>query len=239
MQIDKVQYMSNSLYTNKSSKRQIAFKSNEAQEAMQRALRQTAIAQMQMKYNNLDELLNYDIHDTGCHNMAQFTLNFACSIENDSEHSLDEFFKSELEAAALRKKLSPTCQKNSIEMRAEIQKQPVFKDPALALISAKDMKEFIPQEGILDSEEIKSTINAAKKAYIDVVKNADKTKFNEYEKTLIETLTSMIEKSTGLDFGKEYEQILKSLLDSIKSRKQDIELNIHKQKLINPIKIIK
>lgn len=239
MQIDKVQYISNSIYANKFSKRQIAFKSNEAQEAMQRALRQAAIEQMRQKYQNLDELLNYEIHDTGCHNMAQFTLNFACSIENDSEHSLDEFFKSELEAAALRKKLSPACQKNSIEMRAEIQKQPVFKDPALALISAKEMKEFIPEEGMLDSKEIKSTIDAAKKAYIDAIKNADKTKFSEYEKTLIGTLTSMIETSTGIDFGKEYDQILKSLLDSIKSRKQDIELAIHKQKLINPIKIIK
>ena len=137
------------------------------------------------------------------------------------------------------KKLSPACQKNSIEMRAEIQKQPVFKDPALALISAKEMKEFIPEEEMLDSEYIKSTINAAKKVYIDAIKNADKTKFSEYEKTLIGTLTSMIETSTGLDFGKEYDQILKSLLDSIKSRKQDIELAIHKQKLINQIKIIK
>ena len=239
MQIDKVQFINNRIYTNKFPKSQIAFKSNEAQERMQRALRQASIEQMRQKYQNLDELLNYEIHDTGCHNMAQFTLNFACSIENDSEHSLDEFFKSELEAAELRKKLSPACQKNSIEMRAEIQKQPVFKDPALALISAKEMKEFIPEEEMLDSEYIKSTINATKKVYIDAIKNADKTKFSEYEKTLIGTLTSMIETSTGLDFGKEYDQILKSLLDSIKSRKQDIELAIHKQKLINQIKIIK
>ena len=240
MQINKVQYMTNNINnTIMYPKRQIAFKSNEAQEAMQRALRQTAIKQMQQKYQNLDELLNYEIHDTGCHNMAQFTLNFACSIENDSEHSLDEFFKSELEAVALRKNLSPKCQKNSIEMRAEIQKQPVFKDPALALISAKEMKEFIPQEGMLDSEEMKLTVNAAKKAYVNAVKNADKTKFSEYERTLIGTLTSMIENSTGLDFGKEYDQILKSLLDSIKSRKQDIELAINKQKIINSIKIIK
>ena len=97
------------------------------------------------------------------------------------------------------------------------------------------MKEFVPQEGMLDSEEMKSTVNAAKKAYVDAVKNADKAKFSEYEKTLIGTLTSMIENSTGLDFGKEYDQILKSLLDSIKSRKQDIELAIHKQKIINPL----
>ena len=240
MQINKIQYMTNNINnTMMFPKKQITFKSNEAQEDMQRALRQAAIAQMQKKYENLDELLNYEIHDTGCHNMAQFTLNFACSIENDSEHSLDEFFKSELEAASLRKKLSPQCQKNSIEMRAKIQKQPVFKDPALALISAKEMKEFIPQEGVLDSEEMKSTVSAAKRAYVDAVKNADKAKFSEYEKTLIGTLTSIIENSTGLDFGKEYDQILKSLLDSIKSRKQEIELSVLKQKLINPIKIIK
>ena len=93
MQIDKVQFINNRIYTNKFPKSQIAFKSNEAQERMQRALRQASIEQMRQKYQNLDELLNYEIHDTGCHNMAQFTLNFACSIENDSEHSLDEFFK--------------------------------------------------------------------------------------------------------------------------------------------------
>lgn len=240
MQINKIQYTTNSINNIMMfPKKQITFKSNEAQEAMQRALRQTAIAQMQQKYQNLDELLNYEIHDTGCHNMAQFTLNFACSIENDSEHSLEEFFKSELEAAELRKKLSPECQKKSIEMRAEIQKQPVFKDPTLALISAKEMKEFIPPEGMLDSEEMKLTVNAAKKAYVYAIKVADKTKFSEYEKTLIGTLTSMIENAKGLDFSKEYDQILKSLLDSIKSRKQDIELAIHKQKIINPIKLIK
>ena len=239
MQINKIQYMTNSMNTNIYPKKQIAFKSNLVQEAMLMALKQASIAQMQKKYENLDELLNYEIHDTGCHNMAQFTLNFACSIENESEHSLDEFFKSELEAAALRKKLSPKCQKNSLEMRAEIQKQPVFKDPALALISAKEMKEFVPNEGMLDSKEMKSTIDAAKKAYVDAVKAADKTKFSDYEKTLIGTLTSMIENSTGLDFGQEYDQILKSLLDSIKSRKQEIERSVLKQKLINPLKIIK
>ena len=144
-----------------------------------------------------------------------------------------------IEAASLRKRLSPECQKNSIEMRAEIQRQPVFKDPALALISAKDMKDFVPQSDVLDSDEIKVTIKAAKKAYVDAIKAADKTKFSEYERTLIGTLTSMIEHATGLDFGKEYDQILKSLLDSIKSRKQEIELSVLKQKLINPIKIIK
>ena len=239
MQIDKIQYLNSNLNTYRYNNKSLSFKSNLSQEAMQRALRQAAITQMEEKYKNLDELLNYEIHDRGCHSMAQFTLNFACAIENDSEHSLDEFFKSELEAASLRKRLSPECQKNSIEMRAEIQRQPVFKDPALALISAKDMKDFVPQSDVLDSDEIKVTIKAAKKAYVDAIKAADKTKFSEYERTLIGTLTSMIEHATGLDFGKEYDQILKSLLDSIKSRKQEIELSVLKQKLINPIKIIK
>ena len=80
---------------------------------------------------------------------------------------------------------------------------------------------------------------AGKRRYGSNLDLTDKTKFSEYERTLIGTLNSIIENSTGLDFGKEYDQILKSLLDSIKSRKQDIELAIHKQKIINQIKIIK
>jgi|GEM_PF-1701938 len=237
MQVNKIKY--EGYLSNNVNRRNISFKSNEAQEAMQRALKETAVKQMEEKYKNSVELLNYEIHDAGCHNMAQFTLNFACAIENDSEHTLDEFFKSELEASALRRKLSPECQKNSIEMRAEIQKQPVFKDPVLALISAKDMKDFIPDESVLQDKQMKSTIDAAKKVYIDAVKSADKTKFSEYDKTLIGTLVSIIEDTKGLDFGEEYDKILKSLLDSIESRKQDTELAFHKQKIINTIKVIK
>ncbi len=135
--------------------------------------------------------------------MAQFLLNFVCSIENDSEHNLDEFFKSEAEAARIRMGLSPECQRNSLEIREEIQSQPVFKDPALTLITAKDMKDFTPvDEEFAADPQYQATINAA-------VEASDKTKFNSSEIGMIKELTQIIEKTKGLDFGAEYDSTLK------------------------------
>lgn len=216
-------------YTN-----QPVFTSNREHEAMLAALREAQDLEMQRRYNNLDELLNYDIHDHGCHNMAQFTLNFTCAIENDSEHNLDEFFKSEEEASKLRSKLSPECQKNSLEIRNEIQKQPVFKDPVLALVSAKEMKEFIPDKEILNNAQFANVIDAAKKSYVDAINTSDKTKFNDSEKALIEELTGIIKKTKGLEFGEEFDKLLETLVESVKARRQEVTQIINKQKIINP-----
>lgn len=213
---------------------QPVFTSNREHEAMLGALRYAQSAEMQRRYENLDELLNYDIHDHGCHNMAQFTLNFSCAIENDSEHNLDEFFKSDEEAAVLRSKLSPECQKNSLEIRNEIQKQPVFKDPVLSLVSAKEMEKFIPDKEILNDAQFANVINAAKKTYVDAVNAADKTKFNESEKALMQELTEIIKNTEGIEFGEEYNKILTKLIDSIKARSQEVTQIINKQKIINP-----
>ena len=217
---------------------QPSFKSNPEHEAMLRALRRAQAEEMKQRFARLEELLNYDIRDKGCRNMAQFTLNFACAIENNSEHDLDEFFASEVEAAELRKRLTPECQKYSLEIREEIQSQPVFKDPALALISAKDMKDFIPDEGLLSDDQFRATINAAKKSFVNAVKVADKKKFNETEKGLIQNLTEIIERTSGIDFGKEYDQKLEQLIKSLQSRKQDAERVLSKQKVVIP-KVLK
>lgn len=222
-----------SLYKQNYSKyeTQPSFKSNREHEAMLRALR---AADMKRRYEKLNELFNYEIKDSGCHNMAQFTLNFACAIENDSEHNLDEFFASEVKAAELRKKLTPECQKNSLEIRQEIQSQPVFKDPALALISAKEMKEFVPDAEFMNDKRFKPTIDAAKKAYSQAIRLANKDKFNGYEKGLIEDLVHIIDNASYLDFGDVYEQKLTMLLDSISLRKAESERILVKQKSIIP-----
>ena len=222
-----------SLYKQNYSKyeTQPSFKSNREHEAMLRALR---AADMKRRYEKLNELFNYEIKDSGCHNMAQFTLNFACAIENDSEHNLDEFFASEVRAAELRKNLTPECQKNSLEIRREIQSQPVFKDPALALISAKEMKEFVPDDEFMNDKRFKPTIDAAKKAYSQAIRLANKDKFNGYEKGLIEDLVHIIDNASSLNFGDVYEQKLTMLLDSISQRKAEAERILVKQKSIIP-----
>ena len=225
-----------SLYKQNYSKynTQPTFKSNREHEAMLRALRAAEAEEMKRRYEKLNELFNYEIKDSGCHNMAQFTLNFACAIENDSEHNLDEFFASEIKAAELRRKLTPECQKNSLEIRQEIQSQPVFKDPALALISAKEMKEFVPDDEFMNDKRFKPTIDAAKKVYSQAVRLANKDKFNDFEKGLIEDLAQIIDNASSLDFGELYEQKLTMLLDSISRRKAEAERVLVKQKTIIP-----
>lgn len=237
MLVQKININYNSNYINK-----VAFKSNREHEAMLRALRAAQAEEMKKRFAKLKELHDYQIQDKGCHNMAQFLLNFACAIENDSEHSLDEFFKSEIEAAKIRRGLSPECQKNSIEIREEIQSQPVFKDPALTLITAKDMKDFIPvDEEFTENEQYQTTINAAKKSIVDAIEAADKSKFDSTEIGLMNELTQIIKQTKGLDFGTEYDNLLERLLGSIRRRKQAMtQIAIQQKNIIPKIrKIIK
>ncbi|MCM1003874.1 MAG: hypothetical protein NC408_05965 [Candidatus Gastranaerophilales bacterium] len=230
MLVQKINFNSNLNYTNK-----VSFKSNREHEAMLRALRLAQAEELKQRFAKLQELHDYQIQDQGCHNMAQFILNFACAIENDSEHSLDEFFKSEVEAARIRRGLSPECQRNSLEIREEIQSQPVFKDPALTLITAKDMKDFVPvDEEFAQNEQYQTTINAAKKSITDAIEAADKSKFDSTEIGLIKELTQIIKQTKGLDFGTEYDNLLERLLDSIKRRKRAMTQTAIQQKNIIP-----
>lgn len=230
----------NNIQTIKYTQTPLSFRSSREHEAMLRAQREAEAEEMKRRFARLNELHDYKIQDQGCHKMAQFLLNFVCSIENDSEHSLDEFFDSEIEAAKLRQNLTPECQRNSLEMRAEIQSQPVFKDPALTLITAKDMKDYVPvDEEFSNSKEFHATIEAAKKCVVTAVKTADKTKFDKTEIGLINELTQIIEKTKGIDFGAEYDKTLEKLLASIKARKQKLDQAIIQQKVISPKQIIK
>lgn len=229
-----IQKVNNIAYNNY-NKSGISFRSNREHEAMLRALRAAQAEEMKRKFAELEKLHNYKIQEQGCHNMAQFILNFACSIENDSEHSLDEFFKSEVEAARIRSGLSPECQRNSLEIREEIQSQPVFKDPALTLITAKDMKDFVPEDNeFTQNEEYRKTIAAAKKSLVDAVEAADKTKFDAVEIGMINELTQIIKQTKGLDFGAKYDELLEKLIKSVNSRKQEMERVALKQKTIIP-----
>lgn len=201
--------ISNIQYTYKPS-----FGSNREHEAMLAAARAA-------REQEIRELQGYKIKEPVCHDMAQFLLNFSCAIENDSEHNLDEFFKSEDEAAKLRQGLSPECQKNSLELRKEIQSNPIFKDPALTLITANDMKDFVPaDEEFAKDKKFQTTINAAKKSVVDAVETSDKSNFDKAEVGIIKKLTQIIQKTEGLDFGEEYNKLLGKLINSIKNRKQ-------------------
>ena len=51
---------------------------------------------------------------------------------------------------------------------------------------------------------------------------------------MMKELTQIIEKSTGLDFGKEYDSLLEKLLNSIRSRKQEMERVAARQKVTVP-----
>ncbi|MCM1338684.1 MAG: hypothetical protein NC191_03330 [Muribaculaceae bacterium] len=168
--------------------------------------------------NGLRNLAKYEIEDSGCQDMAQFLLNFSCAIENDSEHSLDEFFRPKEEAEKLRENLSSECRENSLELRKEIQSNSVFNDPVLTLITARNMQDYTPvDEEFTALEEYRSTINSAKKAIINIVDTTDKTKFNSSEINLMKELTQIIEKTEGLVFGEEYDEILNRLLNSLNS----------------------
>lgn len=228
----------NNIQAIKYTQNPISFRSSREHEAMLRALREAEAEEMKRRFARLNELHDYRIQDQGCHKMAQFLLNFVCTIENDSEHSLDEFFNSEIEAARLRQNLSPECQKVSLELREEIQTQPVFKDPALTLIAAKDMKDYVPvDEEFSNSKEFQQTLDSAKKSIITAVKTADKSKFDKAEIGFIDELTQIIEKTKGIDFGTEYDSTLERLLNSIKSRKQKIEQTLAQQKAVIPQQI--
>lgn len=211
--------ISNIQYTYKPS-----FGSNREQDLMLSEARKKAEAArkkaQELREQEIKQLINYQIKDPICHDTAQFLLNFSCAIENDSEHNLDEFFKSDDEAAKLRQGLSPECQKNSLELRKEIQSNPILKDPALTLITAKDMKDFAPaDEEFVRDKRYQLTINAAKKSVVDAVEASDKSKFDSAEIGIIKKLTQIIQRTEGLDFGAEYNKLLEKLINSVKSRK--------------------
>ena len=112
----------------------------------------------------------------------------------------------------------------------------MFKDPALSLISANNMKSFVPDEEFADSDLYKQTIDAAKKCFVDAIKASDKTKFIPYEKNLINELTNIIDQSSGLDFGEKYQTKLQELLSSLRSR-ADMQRVALRQKTLTKIKI--
>jgi hypothetical protein len=225
MQVNKINFS----YTQKPS-----FKSHRAHEqALAELKRQSELAQERKVC--IQRLANYELQEPYCDDMSQFLLNFVCSIENESEHSLDEFFDSEFEASKQRAKLSPECQKRSLEIREAIQSQPVVKDAVFTLITANNMKDYEPQDKeFVQMEEYKKTVDSVKKTLVKIVKNSDTTKFDEKEKGLIQKLTDMISSSAGLNFGEEYEETLKTLLNSLKSKQQTKDRILAQQKLLDP-----
>ncbi|MBQ2611356.1 hypothetical protein IJF81_03080 [bacterium] len=184
--------------------------------------KQENIEEARKYYSDLlrDSLPDYNAQSTGMKKSAQFTLNLASSIVNDSDHRIEEFFVPEAEAQKLRENLSPDCQKRSIRIRDAIKDIEAYNDPVNALISANRMKDFIPDDAVLSNSQYKEAIDNAKKIYTLAVDNASKEAYSDGEKNLINELSGMIKKASGLDFGDEFNKKLDALIDSIKNRKR-------------------
>ena len=173
------------------------------------------------------DLLNKGLPDYNAQSLemkksAQFTLNLASSITNNSEHNIEEFFVPEADARKLRTNLSSDCQKRSVEIRDTIKNIEAYNDPVNALISANRMKDFIPDDAVLSNSQYKEAIDNAKKIYTLAVDNASKEAYSDGEKNLINELSSMIKKASGIDFGDEFNKKLDALITSIKNRKREI-----------------
>ncbi len=97
------------------------------------------------------------------------------------------------------------------------------------------MKDFVPQDEEFASDKMFiDTINAAKRSFIQVVNEADKTKFNKAEIDMIQELTQIIEKSKGLNFGKEYDALFRKITQFNKKQKTGNRTSSFKTKVTIP-----
>lgn len=147
---------------------------------------------------------------------AGFISKFTCAIQNNSEHDIREFFGDEETAKELRKKLSPECQHDSLELRREIQKIHEAQDPVMMLIAANNMKRFVPKAGILSLEQHANLIEGLKNTIIMSVKNSDMSKFDEDDKISIGEMLQLVKVSDGINFGISVK--LKQLIDKLNGK---------------------
>lgn len=177
--------------------------------------------QVQQKCTETKNIIRYpEIQDFSCKDMTKFMLNFCCETLNNSTHKIEEFFGSDKVAAEFRQKLSPKCQQDSLEIRNSIMATKTFTNPIHALISANNMKKFIPEKDALSQKQLLEVVDTAKKTYIDLVKNADLSDFTHEDKATINELTSRIENSSGVDFGDDYEVKLKALIEKLNNKSE-------------------
>ena len=152
--------------------------------------------------------------------MAGFLSQFTCAIQNNSEHDIREFFGDEETAAELRKKLSPECQHDSIELREELKKTDEVKDPVMMLIAANRMKKFMPKPGVLTPEQQENLLQGLKDTITMAVQNGDMSKYDEDDKIAIGEMVQMIKASDSTDFGISVK--LKALVDKLNKKNLNI-----------------
>lgn len=198
----------------------INFKSNPEREAQLEKLRKLKLEELRKRKENdlLEKISSYpDLENQVSRKVAGFLTQFTCSIQNNSEHNIMEFFGDEKTAQNLRGKLSPKCQAESKELRDEIQKFEELKDPVMTLICANKLKKFAPREGILSKEQYTNLVEGLKNTVSTIVRNANLDQFEAEDKAAILELVQKVEQSESVDFG--IESKLRVLVDRLNSKK--------------------
>ena len=203
-----------------------SFRSNEHREAAMQRLRELQKQEAERRKKKEADLLRRiesyypRLDDKKITEVAEFFSNFTFSIQNRSEHKINEFFGDEEDAADSRKNLSPECQANSKMLREEVQKLEVVKDPVEALMVANRMQAFAPAEGIMSDEQQKRFVNGVKTIFSTIVRNADLNNFESEDRNSILDMVQSIEDSNSVCFGIEYR--LKRLVDKLNNAKLKI-----------------
>ena len=152
--------------------------------------------------------------------MAGFISQFTCAIQNNSEHDVKEFFGDEETAKELRSKLSPECQRDSLELRNELKNIAETNDPIMMFMCANKMKNFTPKKGLLTEQQYLKLVDSLKESIVSVVNRMDLTKFTQEEQGDIIEIIQMIKAANSVDFGISVK--LKALVDKINKRKLNI-----------------
>ena len=145
--------------------------------------------------------------------MAGFISQFTCAIQNNSEHDVKEFFGDEETAKELRSKLSPECQRDSLELRNELKNIAETNDPIMMFMCANKMKNFTPKKGLLTEQQYSKLVDSLKESIVSVVNRMDLTKFTQEEQGDIIEIIQMIKAANSVDFGISVK--LKALVDKI------------------------
>ncbi len=222
--------------TQSNNNRNQSFTSYLNREAILNTLRELQIEREAKKHTaQIAESLKYpELEDVACKKTANFMLNFAAETIENSTHKLQEFFSSDNIASKVRGDLTPKCQQDSLEMRNAIKESEILQDPVLGLISANNMKKFIPDEAVLSNKQYKNIVDSTKNAYIDAIEDADMKKFDEEDKGIIKNLVGIIKNTDGLNFGEEFDKQLKLLIDKKNLVKTQQTIERSKQKVFVP-----
>lgn len=189
--------------------------------------------------NGITNSLNYrGLSEPLCDNMAAFMLNFSCSMLMDSEHDLREFFGTEEEAKELQKNLSCECCKTSQEIRSKIMSLKISEDPVFGLITVNRLKDYMPEEGILTEDQYNVIADTTKYACTNLIKQGDYENLDDDERNTVKELIDIVENTSGLDFGEDYDKKLSILINRINNKnKPKINESQHIKTFIPPVEV--